>query len=65
MRRVIVGSANLSETAFSGRQAETLIVFDNDDTAWSHYVAQYEAVRSVRRAAWCREASPYRGAHPC
>jgi len=47
LRRVIVGSANLSETAFSGRQAETLIVFDDDDTAWSHYTAQYEAVRSV------------------
>ena len=30
-RRVIVGSANLSETAFSGRQAETLIVFDDDE----------------------------------
>ena len=47
LRRVIVGSANLSETAFSGRQAETLIVFDNDDTAWRHYRAQYEAVRDV------------------
>ena len=46
LRRVIVGSANLSETAFSGRQAETLIVFDNDDTAWKHYTAQYEAVLS-------------------
>ena len=34
LRRVIVGSANLSETAFSGRQAETLVLFDNDDTAW-------------------------------
>ena len=47
LRRVIVGSANLSETAFSGRQAETLIVFDNDDVAWKHYTAQYEAVRDV------------------
>ena len=47
LRRVVVGSANLSETAFSGRQAETLIVFDNDDVAWGHYTAQYEAVRSV------------------
>ena len=28
--RVIVGSANMSETAFSGRQSETLIKFDND-----------------------------------
>ena len=47
LRRVVVGSANLSETAFSGRQAETLIVFDNDDTAWRHYTAQYEAVQST------------------
>ena len=47
LRRVVVGSANLSEAAFSGRQAETLIVFDNDDVAWGHYSAQYEAVRSV------------------
>ncbi len=47
LRRVIVGSANLSETAFSGRQAETLIVFDNDDIAWKHYSTQYEAVRNV------------------
>ena len=47
LKRVIVGSANLSETAFSGRQAETLIAFDNDDTAWEHYSRQYEAVREI------------------
>ena len=46
-RRVVVGSANLSETAFSGRQAETLIVFDNDETAWEHYSRQYDAVRQI------------------
>ena len=46
-RRVIVGSANLSETAFSGRQAETLIVYDNDDTAWDHYTSQYYSVRDM------------------
>ena len=46
-KRVIVGSANLSERAFSGRQAETLIVFDDDEVAWQHYTAQYEAVRDV------------------
>ena len=46
-RRVIVGSANLSERAFSGRQAETLIVFDDDDMAWDHYSAQYRAVRDA------------------
>ena len=45
--RVIVGSANLSETAFSGRQAETLVVFDDDDVAWSHFKAQYEAVKDM------------------
>ena len=45
--RVIVGSANLSETAFSGRQAETLVVFDDDDVAWSHYEAQYDAVKNM------------------
>ena len=31
--RVIVGSANLSEQAFSGRQPETLVIFDNDEEA--------------------------------
>ena len=46
-RRVMVGSANLSERAFSGRQAETLIVFDDDEVAWQHYQRQYEAVRDI------------------
>ena len=44
-RRVIVGSANLSEPALSGRQAETLLAFDDDDRAWEHYSGQYDAVR--------------------
>ena len=47
LRRVVVGSANLSETAFSGRQAETLIVFDNDGVAWDHFSRQYDAVREI------------------
>ena len=46
-RRVIVGSANLSETAFSGRQAETLIVFDQDEEAWEHYSRQYQDIRDI------------------
>ena len=46
-RRVIVGSANLSETAFSGRQAETVTVFDDDAMAWEHFGRQYEDVRAV------------------
>ena len=46
-RRVVVGSANLSEQALSGRQAETLLAFDDDAAAWEHYFAQYEAVRNT------------------
>lgn len=46
-RRVVVGSANLSEQALSGRQAETLLAFDDDAAAWEHYSAQYEAVRDT------------------
>ncbi len=43
--RVIVGSANLSERAFSGNQPETLVVFDNDQAAWGHYSRMFEAIR--------------------
>ena len=59
-RRVIVGSANLSERAFSGRQAETLVVFDDDDVAWDHYEAQFEAVRdsSTSRVPVTDDAAP-------
>lgn len=44
-RRVIVGSANLSDRAFSGKQAETIVVFDNASAAWEHYEREYEQVR--------------------
>ena len=59
-QRVIAGSANLSERAFSGRQAETLIVFDNDELAWAHYAAQYQAVRdaSTSQVPVSREPTP-------
>ena len=43
--RVIIGSANLSEAAFSGNQSETLVCFDDDSAAWDHYLGMYEAVR--------------------
>ena len=43
--RVIVGSANLSEQAFSGRQPETLIVFDDDKAAWAHYTRMFDEIR--------------------
>ena len=44
-RRVLIGSANLSEQAFSGNQSETLVVFDNDEAAWSHYSRMFDAIR--------------------
>lgn len=43
--RVIVGSANLSERAFSGRQPETLVKFDNDENAWQHYNRMFERIK--------------------
>ena len=43
--RALIGSANLSETAFGGRQSETLVCFDNDDLAWGHYLGMYENIR--------------------
>ena len=46
-RRAIVGSANLSERAFAGKQPETLLVFDDDDGAWDHYSREYDAVKGT------------------
>ena len=43
--RVIVGSANLSELAFSGLQPETLVKFDDDRLAWEHYKQMYDRKR--------------------
>ena len=43
--RVLIGSANLSETAFGGRQSETLVCFDDDEDAWGHYLGMYQSVR--------------------
>ena len=44
--RVIIGSANLSEQAFSGKQSETLVVFDDDDPAWQHYGRMFDVIRN-------------------
>ena len=44
--RALIGSANLSETAFGGHQSETLVCFDEDDSAWGHYVAMYESIKN-------------------
>ncbi len=44
--RVIVGSANLSERAFSGKQPETLVKFDNDEKAWRHYNLMFDRLKN-------------------
>ena len=46
LRRVLVGSANLSDRAFSGKQHETLIAYDNDAGAWAHYEQEYQNVKN-------------------
>ena len=46
-RRAAVGSANFSEPAFGGKQAETLVVFDNDALAWAHYSHEYEVAKET------------------
>lgn len=43
--RVVVGSANLSERAFSGNQPETLVTFDDDERAWKHYNSMFDQLR--------------------
>lgn len=43
--RVVIGSANLSERAFSGLQPETLVTFDDDAGAWQHYTKMYLDIR--------------------
>lgn len=45
--RVIVGSANLSERAFSGNQPETIVKFDNDDDAWRHYNQMFDRIKDA------------------
>ena len=46
-RRALVGSANLSNTALSGRQGEVLLCFDNDDYMWNELESVYEGLRSL------------------
>src|SRR2546421_2646389 len=43
-RLVLVGSTNASERAFSGKQAETLIAFE-DEPAWNYYQREYDLVK--------------------
>jgi phosphatidylserine/phosphatidylglycerophosphate/cardiolipin synthase-like enzyme len=43
--RVITGSANFSDRAFSGAQNESYVRFDDDESAWEHFNAAYEKIK--------------------
>ena len=43
--RVITGSANFSDRAFSGAQNESYVCFDDDPGAWEHFSGVYEKIR--------------------
>ncbi len=43
--RVITGSANFSERAFSGLQNESYICFDDDEAAWNYFNRKYEQIK--------------------
>ncbi|PDW00584.1 hypothetical protein [Candidatus Chloroploca asiatica] len=43
--RVITGSANFSDAAFTGTQNESYLCFDNDPGAWDYFCAKYEHIR--------------------
>ncbi|MCU0426864.1 MAG: hypothetical protein MUF71_14690 [Candidatus Kapabacteria bacterium] len=55
-KRIITGSANFSERAFSGNQNESYIVFDDDDGAWDFFSAKYERVKASSTMHIVKEA---------
>jgi hypothetical protein len=45
-RRVVEGSANMSYSAFTGKQRENITVFD-DDEAFDHYYSSFESLKAA------------------
>ena len=45
-KRVLYGSANMSDAAFSGKQTETLVKHDDDDEAWAFFNRMYDDVKA-------------------
>lgn len=45
-KRVLTGSANFSEKAFSGKQNEGYILYE-DDAAWDYYESRYEKIKDT------------------
>lgn len=54
--RVITGSANFSERAFSGRQNESYICFDDDGGAWDYFSGKYEEIKARSTTTISRKA---------
>lgn len=54
--RVVTGSANFSEKAFSGNQNESFICFDNDAAAWDYFSAKYERIKASSTAGIAKRA---------
>ncbi len=46
-KRVLTGSANFSERAFSGKQNEGYVLYDDDDAAWEYYLGRYEKIKAA------------------
>lgn len=55
-KRVITGSANFSERAFSGKQNESYICFDDDDEAWEYFSEKYEKIKAGSTTSISRKA---------
>ncbi len=55
-KRIITGSANFSERAFSGNQNESYIVFDDDEAAWDFFTAKYERLKTSSTMHIVKEA---------
>lgn len=45
-KRVVMGSANMSHSAFGGRQRENIAIID-DESAFEYYKARYETLRDI------------------
>jgi hypothetical protein len=46
-KRVLTGSANFSERAFSGKQNEGYVLYDDDEAAWDYYRGRYERLKAA------------------
>jgi hypothetical protein len=55
-RRVITGSANFSERAFSGRQNESYICFEDDPEAWEYFDEKYERIKAASTTSISKRA---------